>query len=107
MTKKSSEIKISCTSCGSIYRIPDSILGKIVTCKQCNRKFTTEPVAPQKKYPLLGRIALENRLVKEVDLIKALSIQKAVEQRTGKDFPLEDVLSKKGCFHTIRKISHP
>ncbi len=103
MTPKNEEITISCTSCNATYRIPDQIVGKLVTCKKCLQKFKAEPVSPVTKYPLLGRIALENRLVKEDDLVKALSIQKTIQQKTGKDFPLEDILCKKGMISEGQK----
>ncbi|RPJ82391.1 MAG: DUF342 domain-containing protein [Deltaproteobacteria bacterium] len=103
MTPESGEITISCTSCNATYRIPDQIVGKVVTCKKCRQKFKAEPVSPVTKYPLIGRIALENRLVKEDDLVKALSIQKAIQQKTGKDFPLEDILCKKGMISESQK----
>lgn len=103
MTSENGEITISCTSCNATYRIPDQIVGKMVTCKKCRQKFKAEPVSPVTKYPLLGRIALENRLVKEDDLVKALSIQKAIQQKTGKDFPLEDILCKKGMISESQK----
>jgi uncharacterized protein len=103
MIPESGEITISCSYCNATYRIPDQILGKLVTCKKCKQKFKAEPVSPVTKYPLLGRIALENRLVKEDDLVKALSIQKAIQQKTGKDFPLEDILCKKGMISESKK----
>ncbi len=103
MIPENGEITISCTSCNATYRIPDQILGKMVTCKKCQQKFKAEPVSPVAKYPLLGRIALENHLVKEDDLVKALSIQKAIQQKTGKDFPLEDIFCKKGMISESKK----
>ncbi|MBA4368057.1 MAG: hypothetical protein C0403_10530 [Desulfobacterium sp.] len=103
MIPENGEITISCTSCNATYRIPDQILGKMVTCKKCQQKFKAEPVSPVNKYPLLGRIAIENRLVKEDDLVKALSMQRAVQQKTGKDFPLEDILCKKGMISESQK----
>lgn len=103
MIPENGEITISCTSCNATYRIPDQVLGKVVTCKKCQQKFKAESGSPVNKYPLLGRIALENRLVKEDDLVKALSMQKAVQQKTGKDFPLEDILCKKGMISESQK----
>ncbi|RJP81105.1 MAG: DUF342 domain-containing protein [Desulfobacteraceae bacterium] len=103
MAPEKNEITISCTFCGSTYRIPDHILGKMVTCKKCRQKFKAEPVSAAKSYPLLGRIALENRLVQETDLIKAISMQKAVREKTGKELPLEEILLKQGVISESKK----
>ncbi len=92
--EKQNKIYTVCPSCHAAYKVPDIVIGKEVTCKKCSTVFEVIKFIPDGKYPLLGKIAVENRLIKKTDLVEALSILKA-EKQNGKKRTLEKILLEK------------
>ncbi|MFZ5569285.1 MAG: FapA family protein [Thermodesulfobacteriota bacterium] len=87
-------IVVACAACQYKYKVPEGIVGRIMTCKQCGEKFTVRRSPEVKPTDLLIRIALEGKLITEEKLKIAYGIQAAVK-KAGRDLSLEEILIKK------------
>lgn len=87
-------IVAECIDCRKKYKVPETVVGKVLACKQCGVKFTVRPMERAPAYPLLGKIAVDNKLITEKQLQVAMGLQKTISNAGG-DVSLEEVLVRK------------
>jgi uncharacterized protein len=88
--------KTACPNCNTIYKLPDSFVGKIVTCKRCGNKFKATGGDSRKTIPVIGKLALKYGLITQEQLDSALVFHEASHSLPEHELPLEKILFNKG-----------
>lgn len=80
-----------CPSCQSRYRVSCQRIGEKVTCRKCGNRFEVATGSAVPHYPIIGKLAVRNRLISVRQLDEAISIQQTRAQ-AGNKTPIEKIL---------------
>ena len=94
--------KTACPNCNTIYKLPETFIGKTVTCKRCGERFTTKAGSIRRTFPAIGELALKYGLIEQSQLESALAHQ-AANATAEKEIPLETIMQEKG-FLTRQQV---
>ncbi|MFH0730127.1 MAG: FapA family protein [Pseudomonadota bacterium] len=88
--------KTACPNCNTVYKLPDSFMGKVVSCKRCGAKFKATDGDSRKTYPLVGKLALKYGLITQEQLESALTFQTTTHSLPEQEISLDKILFAKG-----------
>lgn len=94
----------TCPSCKTTGSLPQAGSENAFVCEACGYSAKSKS-AENKTYPVIGKLALDNKLISEIQLEEALEIQRKYHAE-GKKIPLEDIFLEKRMISapTIKKL---
>ncbi len=95
MADDNRKVSSKCSSCGAVYKIPVSMLGKNATCKKCKTTFKITE-SKEEKLPILAKLALQLKIIDKPTLSNTLIAYTKKKKENPKTTLIEFLVSYGG-----------